>query len=91
VNLTAGPQLRESDAVRPGDRMAPPVATPWGAVGVQTCYDVRFPEVARYQRRRGAHVLTYPSAFTVKTGQAHWGTAPASHPPHAGRLCPPSG
>lgn len=39
---------------------------------LQTCYDVRFPEAALALRRRGAECLTYPSAFTQRTGAAHW-------------------
>ena len=74
--MANGPTLKESDAVRPGDRMHLPVATPLGNVGLQVCYDLRFPEVSRYQRNHGAHILTFPSAFTVKTGQAHWGPQP---------------
>lgn len=37
------------------------------------CYDLRFPELSLELRKKGADILTYPSAFTVKTGQAHWG------------------
>ena len=33
---------------------------------------MRFPELAFLQRRLGAEILTYPSAFTVTTGLAHW-------------------
>jgi deaminated glutathione amidase len=42
-------------------------------VGLLTCYDLRFPESSLLLREKGADILTYPSAFTVKTGQAHWG------------------
>lgn len=41
-------------------------------VGLLTCYDLRFPEVSLSLRRQGAQILTYPSAFTTKTGAAHW-------------------
>lgn len=41
-------------------------------MGLNICYDVRFPEVALWSRQRGAQVLTYPAAFTVNTGLAHW-------------------
>lgn len=37
-----------------------------------TCFDVRFPEISLALRNRGAEILTYPSAFTVPTGEAHW-------------------
>lgn len=36
------------------------------------CYDLRFAELALWYRMNGAHILTYPAAFTVNTGLAHW-------------------
>ncbi|CAG0891316.1 unnamed protein product [Darwinula stevensoni] len=36
------------------------------------CYDLRFPEMSLALRERGAEILTFPSAFTVSTGLAHW-------------------
>ena len=36
------------------------------------CYDLRFPEFSDKLRRDGAEMLTYPSAFTIPTGEAHW-------------------
>ncbi|KAK4702631.1 hypothetical protein P7C70_g3592, partial [Phenoliferia sp. Uapishka_3] len=41
-------------------------------VGLLTCYDLRFPEANLILRKRGAQVITYPSAFTMRTGAAHW-------------------
>jgi predicted amidohydrolase len=38
------------------------------------CFDLRFAEPALALRHRGAQILTYPSAFTVPTGKAHWET-----------------
>ena len=35
---------------------------------------LRFPEISLSLRRQGAQIITYPSAFTVPTGQAHWET-----------------
>ena len=43
-----------------------------GLVGLSICYDLRFPELYRRLRLRGAHVLSAPSAFTFATGQVHW-------------------
>ena len=36
------------------------------------CYDLRFPELSLSLARKGAEILTYPSAFTIPTGNAHW-------------------
>lgn len=43
-------------------------------VGLLICFDLRFPEPAIALRRLGATIITYPSAFTVPTGKAHWET-----------------
>ncbi|KAB7508114.1 Nitrilase and fragile histidine triad fusion protein NitFhit [Armadillidium nasatum] len=66
--------LRESKYVEEGMHIHKPVSTPCGLVGLGICYDVRFPEFSIIQRQLGAQVLTFPSAFTVPTGLAHWHT-----------------
>lgn len=43
-------------------------------VGLGICFDVRFSEMGLYYRMNGASILTYPAAFTVPTGKAHWHT-----------------
>ena len=63
---------RESDSTRPGDRLVIVRGTPVGAVGLATCYDVRFPSVAQAYALAGADVILFPSAFMVTTGRAHW-------------------
>jgi nitrilase len=45
---------------------------PFGRVGMSICYDLRFPELYRALAREGARVLAIPSAFTERTGRAHW-------------------
>ena len=64
--------LMESKSTQPGTRITPPFATSLGKVGLAICYDLRFPEMALQLRRLGAEVLTFPSAFTTRTGAAHW-------------------
>lgn len=74
------PVLRESDSAVPGEAMVVVQGTPVGALGLTTCYDLRFP--ALYARLcapvaeggGGATALAVPAAFTVPTGQAHWET-----------------
>lgn len=67
-----GISLKESAFTIPGPSLVPPVQTPIGKVGQGTCYDLRFPELSLALQRHGAEILTYPSAFTVTTGAAHW-------------------
>lgn len=67
-----GVSLKESAFTIPGPRLVPPVQTPIGKVGLGVCYDLRFPELSAALQRHGAEILTYPSAFTVATGTAHW-------------------
>ncbi len=67
----AGHQYRESEYVEAGDALC---VVDIGAcnVGVSVCYDLRFPEIYRAMIDRGAQVFAIPSAFTARTGQAHW-------------------
>ena len=62
---------REPEQFQPGTEavLAP---TPWGLLGMTVCYDVRFPHLYRDLAKAGAGILTVPSAFTKKTGEAHW-------------------
>ena len=72
VNIPGKVTLSESNHCQKGSSFADPVATPVGCVAPMICYDVRFPEISTEMRKRGAEILTYPSAFTVATGHAHW-------------------
>lgn len=37
--------------------------SPAGKIGIGTCYDLRFPELARMEALQGAQVMLYPSAW----------------------------
>ncbi|XP_058467028.1 nitrilase and fragile histidine triad fusion protein NitFhit [Malaya genurostris] len=65
-------KFRESETVRSGNELVSPINTPIGKLGLQICYDVRFSEASTLLRKQGAEILTYPSAFAVSTGRAHW-------------------
>ena len=54
---------KESDNMKPGDKFFEPIDTPFGRIGLFVCYEVRFPEVARYQRSRGADIIIMPTAW----------------------------
>jgi predicted amidohydrolase len=43
-------------------------------IGLGICFDMRFSELGLHYRKQGAKILTYPAAFTVPTGKAHWHT-----------------
>jgi predicted amidohydrolase len=65
---------RESDSVAPGDEVV--IATLGGLrVGFMTCYDVRFPELARTLAANGADLLVLPAAWAAGTfKEEHWVT-----------------
>ncbi|MBD3941719.1 carbon-nitrogen hydrolase family protein [Microbacterium sp. NEAU-LLC] len=90
---------RESDWVEPGE-LAPPLGFEVGGLrfGLMTCYDVRFPEVARLLVDAGADVLLVPAEWVRgPLKEHHWRTlvharaientvfvAAADHPPPLG-------
>lgn len=65
-------KFRESKIVAKGLGVTKPFDTPIGKIGMQICYDIRFPETATWLKMNGAQIVTYPSAFSVSTGKAHW-------------------
>lgn len=54
---------RESDRMGKGGVLFDPIDTPFGRIGLGICYDLRFPEVARFAALRGADMLFYPAAW----------------------------
>ncbi len=60
---------RESDSTLYGQKVSV-FDSPWGRVGQLICYDLRFPELV--QKMAQIDVLVVPSAFTQRTGKAHW-------------------
>lgn len=73
IDLGNGESYRESANYQPGDT-AVIADLPWGRLGMTICYDVRFPSLYRALAEAGASFLAVPSAFTKKTGEAHWHT-----------------
>jgi len=73
IDLPDGESYRESANYQPGET-AVIADLPWGRIGLTICYDVRFPALYRALAESGASFLTVPSAFTVRTGEAHWHT-----------------
>jgi predicted amidohydrolase len=71
IDLPGGESYRESANYQPGES-AVISDLPWGRIGLTICYDLRFPALYRALAESGASFLTVPSAFTRKTGEAHW-------------------
>jgi len=63
--------IKESDCLRAGRRLTTAKVKDL-RVGLSICYDVRFPGLYQNYGRRGVDILTVPSCFTKKTGEAHW-------------------
>ena len=65
---------RESEVVAPGSE---PVVTDLAGIraGIMTCYDVRFPELARALVARGAELIVIPAAWAAGLfKEEHWVT-----------------
>lgn len=73
IELDGGESYRESANYQPGET-AVISDLPWGRIGLTICYDMRFPALYRALAEAGATFISAPSAFTVRTGQAHWHT-----------------
>ncbi len=72
-DVTVGEEkYRESNSIAPGIVDTVIVDTPLGKLGLSVCYDLRFPELFRALGAKGAEILCVPSAFTARTGAAHW-------------------
>ncbi len=61
----------ESNTTEPGNEVVS-FDTQWGKVGVAICYDLRFPGLFQQLRDLGVVAVVLPSAFTQRTGAAHW-------------------
>lgn len=63
--------FQESKVLSPGSELTI-IKTPMCNIGIGICYDLRFPEMAQWYRRKGCELLLYPGAFNMTTGPAHW-------------------
>ncbi len=71
VDLPDGESYRESRSYHAGE-LAVVADLPWGRLGLTICYDLRFPALYRALAEAGSVFLAVPSAFTQRTGEAHW-------------------
>jgi predicted amidohydrolase len=64
---------RESERVVPGTDEPPVVDTALGRIGLQICYDIRFPEWTRLLVLRGAEVVVMPTSWVSgPMKEEHW-------------------
>lgn len=71
VDAPDGTRHRESETISRGREIV--TYTCGGlTVGCSICYDLRFPELFRALRDRGADLIVLPAAFTLMTGKDHW-------------------
>lgn len=65
--------VQESQRVNPGHVIPPLIEVAGMKVGLMTCYDVRFPELARRLALDGAEVLVLPAAWVKgPLKEMHW-------------------
>lgn len=65
--------FRESNKLAPGSRIAHPIKTSVGKMGMLICYDLRFPEMSRTLASSGSEILAVPSAWVKGKGkEEHW-------------------
>jgi nitrilase len=72
VEVPGAGRYRESATFLHGAETVAVVESPAGKIGLSVCYDLRFPELYRRLTAAGAEILAVPSAFTARTGEAHW-------------------
>jgi len=68
-------RIRESRLVDAGDSLPPLIEVDGMQVGMMTCYDLRFPELALSLALQGAELLVLPAAWVNGPHKAHhWST-----------------
>jgi len=63
IHLYDAAGVKESDSITPGDGPVVTFDVDGFRVGMMTCYDVRFPELARLLAEQGADILAVPTSW----------------------------
>lgn len=63
---------QESKFIEPGELEPKYIDIDGVRVGLSICYDLRFPELYRALNQLDVDMIVVPSAFTYRTGNAHW-------------------
>ncbi|RPB25046.1 carbon-nitrogen hydrolase [Terfezia boudieri ATCC MYA-4762] len=72
IDIPGKIKFTESDVLSPGHTPTVINLPPYGSIGVQICYDIRFPELSAIYARKGAFAVVAPGAFNLTTGPLHW-------------------
>lgn len=65
--------FRESNKMAPGSKISKPAKSSIGKIGMQICYDLRFPEMSRTLAQAGSEILAAPSAWVKgPSKEEHW-------------------
>ncbi|GCE22714.1 carbon-nitrogen hydrolase family protein [Dictyobacter kobayashii] len=65
--------FQESNVFASGEQLFAPLETPFGRMGLFVCYELRFPEIARYQAEQGVDFFVMPSAWVIGAlKEMHW-------------------
>jgi deaminated glutathione amidase len=72
LSSKGGISIQESASIKRGNKIHDPVYSPCGYLGLSISFDIRFPELYRYQVLKGAQTLLVPSQFLPVTGATHW-------------------
>ncbi len=72
ISVKDGPNVTESDRIKPGDDIVVLDSGELGVFGLSICYDMRFPELYRVMALEGANIIFVPADFTMNTGKDHW-------------------
>ena len=71
INLDGKHTFQESKVLTSGNEPIV-IKTDYGNIGIGICYDLRFPRLAEYYRKKDCKLIVYPGAFNLITGEAHW-------------------
>jgi omega-amidase len=71
VDIKGGVRFKESNSFAPGEDITV-FDTRYGKMGVEICFDIRFPELSRAMAKRGAEIILCPAQFNMTTGPRHW-------------------
>lgn len=71
VSLNNKLSFHESQMISKGDS-ALVIDTIYGKIGIEICFDIRFPELTDSLTLCGAEMIFCPANFAVETGKLHW-------------------